>query len=83
LPKTFYLLYSSDMSFAEVLQELPVLTTEQRQLLIRRALELDNPQLSPEDQELAEARLAQHRQDPGSSISSETMKERLRSRFPK
>jgi hypothetical protein len=34
------------MSFAEVLQELPSLTVSEHQLLVRRALDLDEPGLS-------------------------------------
>jgi hypothetical protein len=70
------------MSFAEVLQELPALTVEQRQLLIRRALEVDDPPLAPADEALVEERLAAHRRDPGSVVPLEAMKARLRSRFP-
>ena len=69
------------MSFTEVLEELPALSVEQRQLLIRRALELDEPPLSPEDEALIEQRLAAHRADPGSAVPLEEMKARLRSRF--
>ena len=68
------------MSFAQVLEELPALTFEQRQLLIRRALELDDPPLSESDEALVEARLAAHRDDPKSSVTLEEMKTRLRSR---
>ena len=68
------------MSFAEVLNELPALTTEQRQVLIRRALELEEPALSRSEDELVEARLAGHRQDPSSSVPLEEMKRRLSSR---
>ena len=71
------------MSFTEVLQELPVLTVEQRQLLIRRALELDDPPLAPEDEALAEERLAAHCQNPESAVPLDAMKARLRSRFTK
>ncbi len=46
--------YIFAMSFAEVLQELPALTFEQRQLLIRRALELDDPPLSEAEEALVE-----------------------------
>ena len=69
------------MSFAEVLQELPTLTVSERQLLIRRALELDEPALSAEDEALVESRLAEHRQNPGSAVPLEEMKTRLRRRF--
>lgn len=71
------------MSFADVLQELPSLTLSQRQLLIRRALDLDNPPLSLADEAVVEERLAAHRKNPASSVPLETMKARLRSQFKK
>ncbi|MEI6195474.1 MAG: hypothetical protein WCS42_14200 [Verrucomicrobiota bacterium] len=71
------------MSFAEVLQELPTLTASERQLLIRRALDLDDPALSPADESLVEKRLAAHRNNPASAVPLETMKSRLRSQFKK
>ncbi len=63
-----------------MLEELPSLTFEQRQLLIRRAMELDETPLSEADEALVEARLAAHRADPSSSIPLEEVKTRLRSR---
>lgn len=66
------------MSFAEVLQELPALTFEQRQVLIRRAVELDEAGLSQDDEALVESRLAAHRAAPETSIPLEEMKRRLR-----
>lgn len=71
------------MSFAEVLEELPSLTLRQRQLLIRCALDLDNPPLSLADEAVVEERLAAHRKNPASSMPLETMKARLRSQFKK
>lgn len=68
------------MSFNEVIAELPRLTFEERQLLIRRALELDDPPLSATDEELVEARLAAHHADPNSSVPLNEIKGRLRSR---
>ena len=56
------------MSFTEVLEELPALTIGQRQLLVRRALELDEPPLSPEDETLVDERLAAHRKNPDSAV---------------
>lgn len=69
------------MSFAEVLQELSALTIEQRQLLIRRAIELDEPPLSAVDESLVESRLAALRDAPASAVSLDEMKKRGRSRF--
>jgi len=67
------------MSFAELLEELPVLTVRQRQVVIRRALELEEPSLSDAEDALVEARLARHRQNPASSVPLDEMKQRLRS----
>ena len=71
------------MSFNEVLMELPALTVEQRQLLVRRALELDDTPLSPADEFLVESRLAALRDAPASAISLDEMKTRLRTRHGK
>jgi hypothetical protein len=67
------------MSFNEVIAELPRLTFEQRQILIRRALELDDPPLSAADEALVEERLAGHHVDPSSSVPLDELKTRLRS----
>lgn len=71
------------MSFNEVLQELPTLTFEQRQQLIRRALELDDPPLNDADESLVESRLNALRDAPASAVSLDEMKARLRSRYGK
>jgi hypothetical protein len=68
------------MSFNEVIAELPRFTFEERQMLIRRALELDDPPLTAADEELVEERLAEHRADPTTSVSLDDLKRRLRSR---
>lgn len=68
------------MSFNEVIAELPRLTFEERQILIRRALELDDPPLSATDEELIEQRLAEHHADPSSSVSLDELKQELRPR---
>ena len=68
------------MSLSQVLEALPAFTFEERQILIRRVIELDNPPLSDADEALVESRLAAHKSDPTSSLPLETLKERLRSR---
>jgi putative addiction module component (TIGR02574 family) len=68
------------MSFNEVIAELPRLTFEERQILIRRALEIDDPPLSTADEDLIEDRLAAHHADPASSVPVDEIKKRLRSR---
>jgi hypothetical protein len=67
------------MSFAEVLEELSALTVEQRQLLICRAIELDERGLPEADEAVVESRLAEHHADPDSSVSLDKIKQRLRS----
>ena len=68
------------MSCNAVIAELQRLTFEERQILIRRALQLDDPALSAADEELVEARLAAHHADPGSSVPLDEIKRVLRSR---
>jgi hypothetical protein len=72
--------YGRNMSFKEVLACLPDLTLSERQTLIRRALELDEPGLSPEEEALVERRLADHHRDPASAVSATETKRRLRQR---
>jgi hypothetical protein len=68
------------MSFAEVLEELPMLSAKQRQLLIRRAVELDEPPLSKVDESIVSSRLEAHRSDPASSVPLDEFKARIRRR---
>ena len=68
------------MSLSQVLEALPEFTVEERQLLIRRAIELDEPPLSDADEMLVDSRLAEHHINPTSSVPLEELKERLRSR---
>jgi hypothetical protein len=69
------------MSFSEVLAELPALSVAERQAVIRRALELDDSELSSEEQALIEPRLADHRKNPASGLKLDEMKQRLHSYF--
>ncbi len=68
------------MSLSQVLEALPDFTFEERQLLIRRVIELDDPPLSQSEETLVESRLAAHYLDPTSSLPLKKLKERLRSR---
>lgn len=70
------------MSFNEILAELPTLSVAERQLLVRRAMELDDA-MSDQDEELVESRLAAHRADPSSALSFEQITENLRSKLAK
>jgi hypothetical protein len=68
------------MSLSQVLKALPGFTFEERQLLIRRVIELDDPPLSEVDETLVESRLEAHHSDPTFSLPLQKLKERLRSR---
>jgi putative addiction module component (TIGR02574 family) len=83
LANTRLLVYHFNMSFTELLQELPALTVAERQILIRRVLELDDFPLSPHEEALIDERLAAHRRDPDSAVPLDEMKNRLRSRLDK
>jgi len=69
------------MSLTEIISELPGLSVADRQLVIRRALDLDEPMLSAEEEAETERRLADHRLAPDSAIPLDEMRTRLRSRF--
>lgn len=68
------------MSLNQVLEALPAFTFEERQLLIRRVIELDDPPLSEADEALVESRLADHHSNPTSSLPLDALREGLRSR---
>jgi hypothetical protein len=70
------------MSLADVLAELPSFTAAERQLLIQRALDLDDAPLSPQDEAVVRERLEEYHRNPNSALSLDEMKSRLRSRFP-
>lgn len=60
---------------------LPSLTVEQRQMLVRRAIELDDRPLSSAEEHLVEERRAKYRRDPASGLSLGEIERRLRTKF--
>ena len=73
----------SAMNLTQILDELPAFTLAERQLLVRRAIELDEQEISPEDEALVVTRLAAHRRDPSTAVSLEAITTSLRSRLRK
>ena len=69
------------VSFNEVMAELPKLSFEERQLLMRRALELDESALSPAEERLVEERRAEYRRNPAAGLSLDEIEKRLRAKF--
>lgn len=71
------------MSFEQLLEKLPSLSFEQRQALIRRAVEIDEPAWSVEDEAEIDKRLAAHHLNPESALPAGEVLARLRTRFSK
>ena len=73
----------SKMTFAEILNELPMLTFKQRQELVLRVVELDDLPPCPDDEALVSERLAAHHADPASSLPVDEVIARLTGLFPR
>ena len=63
------------MSFAEIIEELPALTPEQRDEIADRALDLNEVDLSPEQRSELDRRLAGLDADPSIAVPYEGTKE--------
>lgn len=59
------------MSFAEILDEIPRLSFAERQKLVRRAIALDDSELTAEENALLDARMEDFRCNPDSGIPPE------------
>ena len=62
-------LYFPSKSLTQVLAKLPAFTVAERQLLVRRAIELDEPPLSAADEDLVRNRFAEHERDPSTAVA--------------
>jgi len=69
------------MSFAEVLEVLPKLTPEQRDVVMQRVLELEESPFTPEEEALIEKRMADHRANPESAIPFDELMARVKDRL--
>ena len=72
------------MSLTEILAEIPKLSFAERQEVIRRTLELEDADLTPQEQAILDKRLEDFRRNPNSGISADQLKsevsQRLKSR---
>jgi putative addiction module component (TIGR02574 family) len=72
------------MSLTEILAEIPKLSFAERQEIIRRTLELEDADLTPQEQAILDKRLQDFRRNPNSGISADQLKsevsQRLKSR---
>jgi len=69
------------MSFAEILEEIPNLSFAQRQELVRRAIALDEDDLTPEENEMLDARMEDFRRNPESGVPLEQLREHISGRL--
>jgi len=75
------------MSLAEILDEIPHLTPVERQRVAEKLFEIEgdwiegDDELTPEEKQILDSRLADHGRDPASAIPWEEVKARLQERF--
>ena len=62
------------MSLTEILAEIPKLSFAERQELVRRAIEVEDDELAPEEKAILAERLEDFRRDPNSGIPAEQLK---------
>ena len=72
------------MSLTEILAEIPKLSFAERQELVRRAIEVEDSDLTSEEQAILEGRLEDFRRNPNAGIPANQLRSevsrRLRSR---
>jgi putative addiction module component (TIGR02574 family) len=62
------------MSLTEILAEIPKLSFAERQELVRRAIEVEDDELAPEEKAVLDRRLEDFRRNPNSGIPAEQLK---------
>jgi putative addiction module component (TIGR02574 family) len=65
------------VSFTEILAAIPKLSFAERQELVRRAIEIEDQDLTGEEKAVLDQRLADFHQDPNSGIPAEQLKEEV------
>jgi putative addiction module component (TIGR02574 family) len=61
------------MSLTEILAEIPKLSFAERQELVRRAIEVEDQDLTTEEKAILDERLEEFRRDPNSGISAQQL----------
>lgn len=62
------------MSLNEILAEIPKLSFAERQELVRRTIELEDEEITPEEKAILDERLADFRRNPNSGLPAEQLK---------
>lgn len=65
------------MSLTEILAEIPRLSFAERQELVRRAIEVEDQDLTTEEKAILDERLADFRQHPNAGIPAEQVKDEV------
>jgi putative addiction module component (TIGR02574 family) len=69
------------VSLTEILAEIPKLTFAERQELVRRAIEVEDGDLSPEEKAVLKERLEDFRRNPNSGTPAEQLKSEVSRRL--
>jgi putative addiction module component (TIGR02574 family) len=69
------------MSLTEILAEIPKLSFAERQELVRRAIEVEDQDLTAEEKAVLDQRLADFHQNPNSGIPAEQLKDEISRRL--
>ena len=62
------------MSLTEILAEIPKLSFAERQELVRRAISVEDDELTPEENAILDERLEDFRRDPTSGVAADELK---------
>lgn len=71
------------MSLAEILEEIPKLSFAERQELVRRAISIDDSELTGEEEKILDERMEDFRHHPEAGIPLEALKDHLQQRRPR
>jgi putative addiction module component (TIGR02574 family) len=69
------------MSLAEILAEIPKLSFAERQELVRRAIEVEDQDLTAEEKAILDERLEDFRRNPDSGIPAEQLQNEVSQRL--
>jgi putative addiction module component (TIGR02574 family) len=69
------------MSLTEILDEIPKLSFAERQELVRRAIEVEDADLAPEEKALLDERLNDFRRNPNSGVPADQLKAEISRRL--
>jgi putative addiction module component (TIGR02574 family) len=69
------------MSLTEILAEIPKLSLAEREQVVRRAIEVEDADLAPEEKALLDERLNDFRRNPNSGVPADQLKAEISRRL--